>query len=114
MRWRSVAARSGLRHEIRCRGHVTAHWGPPDPPDLSPEIQAATAVSGRPRREVQITPRIVDKGGLARPLSEILDEVEQRVIGSTLSRNEGNLSKTARELGIDRNTLKRKLPGRRG
>ncbi len=51
---------------------------------------------------------------LSRPLSDILEDVEQRVIGSTLTRNEGNLSKTARELGIDRNTLKRKLPGRRG
>jgi len=85
-----------------------------EPEDLSPEIQAASAGSSAFRRGVDIAPRTLGKGGVARPLSEILEDVEQRVIASTLTRNEGNLSKTARELGIDRNTLKRKLPGRRG
>ena len=40
-------------------------------------------------------------------------EVEDAVIARALERNEGNLSRTARELRIDRNTLKRKLRGRR-
>ncbi len=42
----------------------------------------------------------------------ILDEVEQQVIASVLERNGGNISKTARELEIDRNTLKRRMATR--
>lgn len=45
-----------------------------------------------------------------RPLAEILGEIEADIITRALDRNEGNISRTARELGIDRNTLKRKMP----
>jgi DNA-binding NtrC family response regulator len=75
--------------------------------DLAPEIRAASpllaaGVSSRPPARA--------KGAAPRPLAEILTQVEQQVISSTLHRHGGNISRTARELGIDRNTLKRKLP----
>ncbi len=48
-------------------------------------------------------------GGRPRTLASLVGELEQEAIRAALDRNEGNLSQTARELGIDRNTLKRKL-----
>ena len=77
-----------------------------DVEDLSPEIrecvEAATSASSseRPHR-----PREV------RTLAEHVHAVERAVIDETLARNAGNLAKSARELGIDRNTLKRKIRG---
>ena len=38
-----------------------------------------------------------------------LDEMEQRAIISALDKHSGNLSKVARELGLGRNTLYRKM-----
>jgi len=76
--------------------------------DLSPEIQAHTQplAAGREPRH----PLRRDKAAAPEPLAVTLSEVEQRVIASALARHGGNISQTARELGIDRNTLKRKLP----
>ena len=82
--------------------------------DLSPEIQAAMGEprGGAGRRAKEIVPALLARGGKPRPLAELVEELEQRCIEAALERNQGNLSRTARELGIDRNTLKRKLPER--
>lgn len=45
----------------------------------------------------------------ARPLREMLEEFERRVISQALERNQGNRAKTARELGISRRSLLYKL-----
>jgi two-component system response regulator AtoC len=77
-----------------------------DVEDLSPEIrecvEAATSASSseRPHRPTEV-----------RTLAEHVHAVERAVIDETLARNAGNLAKSARELGIDRNTLKRKIRG---
>jgi DNA-binding NtrC family response regulator len=47
--------------------------------------------------------------GQVRPLSEQIDATEQRALNEALTGCGGNLSAMARALGIDRNTLKRKL-----
>jgi DNA-binding NtrC family response regulator len=70
--------------------------------DLAPEIRAGSppmAAKGPASRA---------KGPAVRTLAEIVGEVEQESIASALARNGGNISRTARELGVDRNTLKRK------
>ena len=78
--------------------------------DLSPEIRSAKPpVVGHEK----IARRALARSAPPRPLAEIVREVEDAVIARALERNEGNLSRTARELRIDRNTLKRKLRGRR-
>jgi DNA-binding NtrC family response regulator len=46
-----------------------------------------------------------------RTLAEVVAEAERSAISAALAAAEGNLSRTARALGIDRNTLKRKLRG---
>jgi len=38
-----------------------------------------------------------------------MGDLERQVVGAALARNDQNLARTARELAIDRNTLKRKL-----
>lgn len=75
--------------------------------DLAPEIRSAAPLLAA---GVSSKPLARAKGAAPRPLAEILAEVEQQVISSTLHRHGGNISRTARDLGIDRNTLKRKLP----
>jgi DNA-binding NtrC family response regulator len=75
--------------------------------DLAPEIQAV-ATTTNTRRGSLVTPA-ASKAPTASSLAEIVAEVEQQVISRTLHQQAGNLSRTARALGIDRNTLKRKL-----
>lgn len=77
--------------------------------DLSPEIQAAAAgVAPNRRKQPDLMPKL-SKEGSPRSLAELVDEVTERAVQAALTRNQGNLLRTARELGIDRNTLKRKL-----
>ena len=52
----------------------------------------------------------VDKGIL---FSEAMDQFERCFIAETLRRNNGNVVRTAAALGIHRNTLSKKLRGRR-
>ncbi|MCB9762140.1 MAG: sigma-54-dependent Fis family transcriptional regulator [Alphaproteobacteria bacterium] len=68
--------------------------------DLSPEIRGAPV-------RVAVAPL----GGPLRPLVERVAEVERAAIADALAQLDGNLSQAARALGIDRNTLKRKLRG---
>jgi DNA-binding NtrC family response regulator len=78
--------------------------------DLSPEIRAAAAsadTEDEPRPAAPSKP-----SGAPASLVEEVRALERSLVDAALVRNEGNLSRTARELGIDRNTLKRKLRSR--
>jgi two-component system response regulator AtoC len=80
--------------------------------DLSPEIQAALgtrATSGKKSGHAELMPRLTNARGALRALPELVEELETSAIEHALEQNVGNLAKTARDLGIDRNTLKRKL-----
>ena len=69
-----------------------------DVPDLSAEIVQAPA-------EKSVAPQT--EAGQA--LAVAVRAAEERAIAGALAQEGGNLSRTARALGIDRNTLKRKL-----
>jgi DNA-binding NtrC family response regulator len=43
------------------------------------------------------------------PLADVVREAERAAVVQALAAHDGNLSRTARALGIDRNTLKRKI-----
>ena len=73
--------------------------------DLAAETEPATpARDGTPPTSAQHAPR-----GGNRSLGELQQDAMQRAI----ERNQGNLSAAARELGISRNTLYRRLPAAR-
>jgi two-component system response regulator AtoC len=67
------------------------------PADLAPEIRGA-----RPARKAPAPSRAVT-------LAVAVREAEQHAIAATLKAHDGNLLRTAKALGIERNTLKRKL-----
>ncbi len=68
--------------------------------DLAPEIRAP---GGRARAAP------VRRTATAQTLAEAVEAAERAAIGSTMAAEKGNRSRAARALGIDRNTLKRKL-----
>jgi DNA-binding NtrC family response regulator len=85
------------RWAVFCDGEVT-------PADLAPEIRGAAG------------PRAPERPMPARPrgtLAAAVRDAEHAAITAALAAHAGNLSQTARALGIERNTLKRKL-GRLG
>ncbi len=65
--------------------------------DLSPEIRGVAPTVRR------------SEGGAVRPLAEVVAEAEAGAVRAAWASTGGNVSATARALGIDRNTLKRKL-----
>ncbi len=85
-----------LRSEV-ARWKVFA-GGQVDLADLSPEI-----AGGEPEAPASPAADVVQ------PLALVVRAAEERAIAAALARESGNLSRTARALGIDRNTLKRKL-----
>jgi two-component system, NtrC family, response regulator AtoC len=87
-----------LRWTVFCDARVR-------PADLSPELitPAEDASAERARRGGQGTqPSVL-------PLATVVERAEQSAISAALEACGGNLAQTARALGIDRNTLKRKL-----
>ena len=87
------------RWTVFCEGEV-------DPDALSIEIRA-------PARRSQRTPAAPDEPPAAavEPLAESLARVERAALQAALEATGRNLVQAARALGIDRNTLKRKLRG---
>ncbi len=75
--------------------------------DLAPEIRVGGS-SPRSRRPSPASTR----DSAVRPLAEVVREVERVAIDQALAVHGGNLSRAAAALGIERNTLKRKLRGR--
>jgi DNA-binding NtrC family response regulator len=86
-----------LRWSVFCDARVTAA-------DLSPEIR------GERRPPGATSPGRVE---LQETLAEAVGEAERRAVRAAMARAEGNVSRAARALGIDRNTLKRKLAAMR-
>jgi DNA-binding NtrC family response regulator len=88
-----------------------------EPGDLAPEIRdgAATrapAQGGAPRRTTDEHRPGAGRAGPARPeatLAEAVRAAERAAITAALAAHAGNLSRAARALAIERNTLKRKL-----
>ncbi len=70
--------------------------------DLAPEIRDARQGPSR-----QAAPAAA--GGEILPLATVVERAERDSIQGALAAHSGNLSATARALGIDRNTLKRKM-----
>jgi DNA-binding NtrC family response regulator len=70
--------------------------------DLAPEVLGRSRATGASREASTARPRPTT-------LAEAVKTAEREVIAIGLLANGKNLSRTARELGIDRNTLKRKL-----
>ncbi|WP_438032903.1 sigma-54 interaction domain-containing protein [Sorangium sp. So ce204] len=97
-----------LRAEVQRWGVFCEHTV--DVGDLAPEIASPAA-----------RPASGGAGGIARatapeaggeevaPLAEVVASAERAAIGRALEVHEGNLSRAARALAIDRNTLKRKM-----
>ncbi|MEO7731360.1 MAG: sigma-54 dependent transcriptional regulator [Kofleriaceae bacterium] len=81
------------RWAVFCDDHVS-------PADLAPEIRAGGARA--PRRASPIAAGTTT-------LEAAVRDAEHTAITSALAAHSGNLSRTARALGIERNTLKRKL-----
>jgi DNA-binding NtrC family response regulator len=80
-----------------------------DVDDLAPEIRKAVAPPKRPESPAaETSPRVAIELD-ARPLAAAVAELEDAMIRAALDRTAGNLARAARELAIDRNTLKRKL-----
>jgi DNA-binding NtrC family response regulator len=80
--------------------------------DLAAEIRAPGAARGRePGRPVFVGSAA--SGGRSVTLAEAVEAAERVALGQALDEHGGNLSRAARALGIDRNTLKRKM-GRYG
>ncbi|MDP3179013.1 MAG: helix-turn-helix domain-containing protein, partial [Spirochaetaceae bacterium] len=50
--------------------------------------------------------------GGANPFAGTLDEIEQRAVRAAVEAESGNISRAARRLGVDRQTLRRKLDAR--
>lgn len=76
-----------------------------DVEDLAPEIRGAAHPANAPHGQVTLVPH-------AQPLAtleDIVREAERHAIQAALSAHSGNLLRTAKALGIERNTLKRKL-----
>nr|WP_275939086.1 sigma-54 dependent transcriptional regulator [Polyangium spumosum] len=72
--------------------------------DLAPEIRSgggSVSTSGGGTEG--------ESGGDVRPLRDVVEAAERAALASALVAEEGNLSRAARALGIDRNTLKRKM-----
>jgi len=74
-----------------------------DAADLSTEIRAADGSSSARRS----SPPAAGSG--EETLAEVVEAAERAAITAALGAHEGNISRTARALGVDRNTLKRKM-----
>jgi DNA-binding NtrC family response regulator len=72
---------------------------------LSPEIRGARVRAPA----TNVTTAVVESDDGPKPLREQIEAVEREAIAAALRWAAGNLSRTARALGIDRNTLKAKL-----
>ncbi len=91
------------------------HW-PGNVRELKAEVQRWTVFCEHEVRLEDLSPELHGPGPVApteageiRPLAEVVAQQERRHIQRALDQEKGNLSRTARLLDIDRNTLKRKL-----
>jgi DNA-binding NtrC family response regulator len=103
MRLLAAYAWPGNVRELRSEVHRWAVFCDHEvtPADLAPEIRGSAAA--RPARHAGAPAKVHET------LEAAVRDAEQRAIAAALAAHGGNLSRTARQLGIERNTLKRKL-----
>lgn len=93
-----------LRWAVFCDDRVDVEDLSPEILDFSRGISHADHDSIEPNSdENEIPSKIIQ------PLSYYVSEAEKKALRQALGMHSGNLSRTARALGIDRNTLKRKM-----
>jgi DNA-binding NtrC family response regulator len=91
-----------LRNEVQRAVAMAPAAGTIGPEHLSADLTAATpAVAG------QAGSRVTLRGG--QTLASVVDEIERDLIRDTLARHRGNISETARSLGLTRRGLYLKL-----
>jgi DNA-binding NtrC family response regulator len=93
-----------LRNEIQRAVAMAPPGGTVDPEHLSPDLTATT--SPAPPAGVMPT-RVALRGG--QTLASVVDDLERDLIRETLSHHRGNISETARSLGLTRRGLYLKL-----
>ena len=92
-----------LRNEIQRAVAMAPPGGTVGPEHLSADLTAAPAA----RRDAPGTPRVTLRGG--QTLASVVDDIERELIRETMSRHRGNISETARALGLTRRGLYLKL-----
>jgi hydrogenase-4 transcriptional activator len=92
-----------LRNEIQRAVAMSAPGGLIGPQHLSVDLTAAPAT----RMDTSGTPRITLRGG--QTLASVVDDIERELIRESMTRHRGNISETARALGLTRRGLYLKL-----
>jgi hydrogenase-4 transcriptional activator len=94
-----------LKNEIQRAVALSAPGGTIEPAHLSPEIGSAQLPAGHASRDRDRIPHRVAAASLA----SAVEEVERDMIQTALDRSRGNISETARVLGLTRRGLYLKL-----
>jgi DNA-binding NtrC family response regulator len=94
-----------LRNEVQRAVAMSAPGGAINPDHLSAELSAPAPAAGGVRGATVAERR----GSAANNLAEAIEEVEREMITGTLERTRGNISETARVLGLTRRGLYMKM-----
>ena len=94
-----------LRNEVQRAVAMSPPGGTIDPDQLSADLTALPTAGGAPGSPGATALRLAS----ARSLSSAVEEVEREVIGGALRRTSGNISETARVLGLTRRGLYLKM-----
>jgi DNA-binding NtrC family response regulator len=92
-----------LRNEVQRAVAMSPAGGTIEPDHLSADLTAPTAGNGN------ASAHPVSRPTTARNLASAVEEVEREIIGTTLRRTSGNISETARVLGLTRRGLYLKM-----
>ena len=92
-----------LRNEVQRAVAMSPPGGTIEPDHLSADLTAMPSAGGVG------TPSVAPRAAGARNLAAAVEEVERDVIGTTLRRTSGNISETARVLGLTRRGLYLKM-----
>jgi DNA-binding NtrC family response regulator len=80
--------------------------------DLAPEIRLAASGPASARGGAPSVRGAASSAPAIRALADVVRDAERVAIDAALAAHKGNILRTARALGIERNTLKRKLRAR--
>jgi DNA-binding NtrC family response regulator len=92
-----------LRNEVQRAVAMSRPGGTIEPEHLSPDLTAVPSTSGVPA-----TPKAA-RAASVRNLASAVEEIERELIGSALRKTSGNISETARVLGLTRRGLYLKM-----